>query len=467
MRRRSGCAYRVQPAAGGSAPEGWCPGRCGTDSTRSLRSRRQLRLRPPRRAWAAGSGVLHGRNPYPTADQGNLVPAHLGLGTLAAVGGTSVLGYIADAPLRSAKINDFYIEAWHPYVALFHGHLLTFLHTGPVYLGSLLLRAPFTFVPTLWGAGPRELYFASAVPCILALAVFCTWLAAQPRRAGAVTWGTRISPIVCCIASPVVLINLYDGHPEEILGSVLVIGAVVAAARGRRAWASVLIGVAVVNKPWALLAVPVVLVTMPGVDRRLLTGAGALTSLAVIGLIAFPPSALAIGKIFNPPQLLWWFGSHSWLAQQSRPMIVAVTVACAGVWWARQQPVGRSIDGVPDALLLLALVMLLRAAFDPWNNLYYHLPFLFALMAYEVRSGRMPLFTSVYTFVLLAVVPVRGVPHMGVDLRAAVYAGIIVPVVAWLGLRAFAPEGKWRAVTRIAARRLPGRNGPAAVVAKS
>jgi hypothetical protein len=301
---------------------------------------------------------------------------------------------------------------------------------------------------------------------MLALAALCTWLAAQPRRGGAVTWGTRISPIVCCIASPLVLINLYDGHPEEILGAVLCVGAVVAAAQGRRRWAVVLIGLAVVNKPWALLAVPVVLVTMPSLSRRMLIAALGTAAVVLIDLVVVPINALAVGKIFNPPQLLWWLGSRSWLVQDSRPMIVAVAVACAGLWWARRRDARPAIDPVPDALLLLALVMLLRAALDPWNNLYYHLPFLFALMAYEVRSGRMPLFTVAYTFVLLAVVPVRGIPHMGVDLRAAVYALIVVPVIAWLALAVFAPAGRWWAFVGAGAGRLPSEDRRAPVVAE-
>jgi hypothetical protein len=392
--------------------------------------------------------------------------SHLIVGILATVVGTAVLAYIADAPLRSAKINDFYIEAWHPCIALFHAHPFAFLHMAPAYAGSLVMRAPFTFIPTLWGAGPRELYFASAIPCMVALAAFCTWLAAQPRRGGSVTWGTRISPIVCCIASPVVLINLYDGHPEEILGTVLCVGAVILAAQGRRKWALVLIGLAVVNKPWALLAVPVILVTMPVVGRRVLIAALAIAAVVVIDLVFVPLNALAVGKIFNPPQLLWWLGSHAWLVQESRQVIAAVVVACAALWWALQRNARFSADRVPDALLLLALVMLLRAALDPWNNLYYHLPFLFALTAYEVRSGRMPLLSVAYTFVLLAVVPVRGFPHMGVDLRAAVYAAVVVPVITWLAVAVFVPAGRRRPMSGIRARRLASKDRRAPAVAQ-
>ena len=43
---------------------------------------------------------------------------------------------------------------------------------------------------------------------------------------------------------------------------------------------------------------------------------------------------------------------------------------------------------------MLALVMLLRGMLDPWNEIYYQLPFLVSLGAWEVCSGRRaPLFT--------------------------------------------------------------------------
>ena len=74
-------------------------------------------------------------------------------------------------------------------------------------------------------------------------------------------------------------------------------------------------------------------------------------------------------------------------------------------------------------MLLLALVLLLRCALDPWNNLYYRLPFLLALMAYEVCSGRTPRLTLIYT-VLLVVVPVA-VIRCPRRLAAAAYAAVV------------------------------------------
>ena len=362
-----------------------------------------------------------------------------------------VLIYTTDAASTEARLNDFYREALPAYLALTHGHLLAFLQLGPTYVGSLVLRAPFAIIPSIWGGGPRELYFASALPCMIALAGFCTWLAAQPRRRGGVTWASRLSPVVICICNPLTLIALFGGHPEEILGAVLCVGAVVLAVKQRPAWAGVLVGLAVVNKSWALVAVPVVFAVMPAPRRR-----GVIAFLATAGLLLGPiifarthgvasgvsatVSASSIGGIFNPPQLLWWFGPNAWIVQESRALIVAVAIGFGALWWIVRGRPGSPMPKLPEALLLLALVFLARAALDPWNNVYYHVPFLFALIAYEASVGRMPLLTVLYTILLLIVVPVSGVPHMSTDLRAASYAAVVVPTFGWLAAKAYFPE---------------------------
>src|SRR5436305_13299318 len=102
-------------------------------------------------------------------------------------------------------------------------------------------------------------------------------------------------------------------------------------------------------------------------------------------------------------------------------MIGLDAVVCAAIWFRPRRARPSGPTATSDALLLLALVLLFRAALDPWNNLYYHIPFLFALMAYEVRAGRVPLLTVGCSLLLTFIVPVKGIPHMSNDLRAAVY----------------------------------------------
>jgi hypothetical protein len=370
----------------------------------------------------------------------HVVVAVIGIGASVAA-----LVYAIGAPPSQARLNDFYHEAWPAYAALVHGNVLEFGRVGPGYVGSLVLRAPFAMLPSAWG-GSRAVYFASALPCLFAVVAFCTWLAAQPRRRGGIGWASRLMPIMCCVLSPVVLIGLFEGHPEDLLGAVLCVGAVVLAIHGRVGWASLLIGIAVFNKPWALVAVPVVIVVMPRERRRSVILAAAATATAVLGFVLVhghglsPAAATATtGDILNPPQLLWWLGQNSWPAQQAHVLIVLVAVPCSALWWLRRRR--EPWRGESDALLLLALVLLLRCALDPWDTLFYHVPFLFALTAYEIRSGRMPLMTVLYSLALLLVAPPYGIPRMSPDLHAACYAAIVIPMIGWLAARLFVPCG--------------------------
>jgi hypothetical protein len=368
------------------------------------------------------------------------------IAALATAAGLAMMAAAANAASGLARLNDFYHEAAPSYLALMHGHFLGFAKLTPAYGGSLVLRAPFAMVPALWGGSLRSVYFASALPCVLAAVAFCVWLAAQPRRRGA-SWPARIVAIVCCFGNPIVLIVLFGGHPEEVLGAVLCVAAVVLAANGRAEWAGVLAGLAVANKPWALVAVPVVVAALPARrGRALLLAAGSagavLLPLALArqhGLSAAGNGA-DVGAIFNPPQLLWWFGHRSWIAHEARPGIVLASLLLTLLWYAARPTAPRTkASRVPDALLLLALVLLIRAALDPWNNLWYHIPFLFALLAFEIRSGRPPLLMAACTIAFLVVVPVGGVP-MSTDLRAAVYAAIVLPMIAGLAARLYLPN---------------------------
>jgi hypothetical protein len=63
-----------------------------------------------------------------------------------------------------------------------------------------------------------------------------------------------------------------------------------------------------------------------------------------------------------------------------------------------------------------------------------------ALMAYEVRSGRMPLTTLGYSILLFVVVPVYGILHVTVDTRAAIYAAVVLPTLACLAAKLYLPS---------------------------
>jgi hypothetical protein len=103
-------------------------------------------------------------------------------------------------------------------------------------------------------------------------------------------------------------------------------------------------------------------------------------------------------------------------------------------WLRVRSGSGRRPD---DVLLLAALLFLLRCVLDPWNNVYYALPFVLTLLAWEVvRRPGIPLVTLGVTgaqwvsFELL---------HTAPDVTAAVYLAWVVPLAGVLTQRVFAP----------------------------
>lgn len=373
----------------------------------------------------------------------------------------AIVAVLADAAAATgglAGFNDFYREAWPSYHAIRDGNVLSFLDLGPAYIGSLILRLPFALIPTIWGGGAHAVYFASALPCLLAAPILGGWLLrdAQSRQGHPSPLGLALF----CALNPVMVMATFGGHPEEVLGATLCVAAVIAAARERAGWCTVFLSLAIINKTWALAAVPVALAALPRDRMRTLLITAAASGGVLIPVTAIRASqsvgttaAIAgtgIGSIFNPPQLLWWFGRDSWIAPHARLLIVGLAALLGGLWWLRMRTES-TVRAADRALPLLALVLLLRAALDPWNNPYYHLPFLFALLAYEAYTRRWPALTLVYSVLLVIVAPVNGVAHPTGDVQAAAYAAIALPMIAWLAIRAFTVHGrpdtdpaKWR-----------------------
>ena len=166
-----------------------------------------------------------------------------------------------------------------------------------------------------------------------------------------------------------------------------------------------LVVAAVVAKQWAVLAILPAAMAAPRGGWRI-AAAGAIGT----GLLRRPPAQprgarvhAAItntGALFHPHQLFWPFGvpatpeftaaghgtrmGPGWLMPLTRPLIVAAGAAVAAAWWLRSGP-DRNRD---DVLGVLALVFLLRCMLDPWDLIYYHLPLVVSLAAWEARRGR-------------------------------------------------------------------------------
>jgi hypothetical protein len=366
---------------------------------------------------------------------------------------------------------DYDSEARPAFAALVHGHVLGFLRLAPAYGGSLIERAPFALLPGLWGGGQLAVYRLVAVPCLLASAVLGVWLVARMRARSSSTLARAVA-LGVCVANPITLRALEVGHPEELLGACLCVAAVLLAAgssgaREHSLLAGVVLGLAIANKEWALLAAgPVLLAVTPGRRVRCLAGACATAALLLVPLVLVSAggfvastraaAAPAGNAIFQPWQLWWFFGRHgalvhglfgapkpgyrigpAWTGAVSHPLVLAAGAAVAAALWPRARKLAL---GEREALLALTLVLLLRCLLDTWDTVYYPLPFLLALLAWELgRPSRNPPLLALGASVLVWV-SFQWLPeHASADLEAAVFLAWSLPLAAWLGLRLFAP----------------------------
>jgi Glycosyltransferase family 87 len=370
--------------------------------------------------------------------------------------------------------SDYETEVRPAYDALTHGHVLEFLRLAPAYGGSLVERAPFALLPGLWGGGQLAVYRMVALPCLLAAAVLGVWLVAQTRGmecppTRSTLW--RAVALGVCVANPLTLHALEIGHPEDLLGGVLCVAAVLLAARGRPLWAGLALGLALANKEWALLAVGPVLIALPSRRTLCMTCAAAvaaivLAPLALVGSSGFVAStrgaAAPPSSIFQPWQAFWFFGHHGamvrglfgevkpgyrtapgWVGIVSHPLIVAVSVPLTALAW------GRGRRGQFDALLLLALLMLLRCMLDTWDTVYYLLPFLLALLAWEsLDERRRPVVLALSSTVLAWVSFIWLPNHVSADVQAAFFLAWTLPLAVALALLLYSPELVGRVVSK-------------------
>ncbi len=384
--------------------------------------------------------------------------------------------------------NDYDNEARPALDALAHGHGLEFLRLVPAYGGSLVERAPFALIPSLWGGGELAVYRTVALPCLLAAAALGVWLVSRMRAEGRSSLAQAIA-LGICVVNPLTLRALELGHPEELLGACLCVAAVLLAGRDRPLAAAALIGLAIANKEWAVLALGPVLMTLPPKRRlRCLALAGALAAVILLPLTlvssgGFVVSARGIAApsatIFQPWQLWWFLGHHgalvhglfgspkvgyrigpTWIANVSHPLILLAGLAmtCA-LWFSRRR---HSAPGRPlserDALLALALLLLMRCLLDTWDAVYYPLPFILALLAWETRgseAARPPVLALSST--VLAWISFQWLPaHVSPDAQSAFFLAWTLPLTALLAVALYAPRRAATLVERRELLRQPG-----------
>jgi len=408
---------------------------------------------------------------------------------LAAAGASAVMAWLG---LYGFGWSDYEVEAEPSFSALTHGHVLEFLRLAPAYGGSLIERAPFALLPGLWGGGQLAVYRMVALPGLLAAAALGVWLCARMRATGRpVLW--RAVALGVCVANPLTLRALELGHPEELVGAALCVAAVLAAARGHSIWAGMLLGLAIANKEWALIAAGPVLLALPGrsilpnerpedlswsrVCARVrggrehiacLASAGTVSTVVLGPLLLVSSGGFVSGTtvaaspgasiIFKPWQVWWFFGHYSkralgplgvhqagyrigpsWTGTVSHPLIVVVGLGLAGaLWLQRRYRAGGGTVSERDALLLLVLALLLRCVLDTWDESYYLLPFIFALLAWEVSddNARPPVLALASTVLAwLSFQSLTG--HVSPDVQAAFFLVWTLPLGAWMALRLY------------------------------
>ena len=323
---------------------------------------------------------------------------------------------------------DYPVEAGPVIDSLIHGQLGDFLGGRPL-MGpmSLLLRAPFAALSLITGGGDQvDMYDAAyrfgVFPCALfggALGITLFAIAERLGRSPLVKYGA----LILCTINPLTVKALTYGHPEEIVGGALLVGAMLAAIYERALMASILLAAAIATKQWAILGLPAVLIVLPWqkVRRPLIVLAG-VGLLVLIPIVAADPGSFVrvnshlldvrTGNVL--PTSVWWpftsaTGAPDGIVHHSpdliglgaHPLIIALSLALP---LALRKYVRR--DVLTRALPLLALVLLIRCMFDPVDNSYYHLPFYLALIAADVAAGSLaPALVATAVFVLIIDLP--------------------------------------------------------------
>ena len=388
-------------------------------------------------------------------------------GPVLAVGIAALLA-ISWFGLRGTSWPDWMFEAHSSVAALLGGHVHTFLQEAPAYGGSLILRAPFMLLTLLWHGGDRAVYRLGAAPCLAATGLLALWLDARLRTTGA-TRVSRAVAAVLVVANPLALAALQYGHPEELLGAAGCVAAVALAMRDRPHLAGFALGLAIANKPWAVIAAGPVMLGLSR-DRGRALATMTVTAVAVLapfelvrgtGLADRSASVgLSTAGIFQPWQLWWFLGSQAhgsgartaptWLGPigHTLPLVVMPPLCALYAYVTRAHPDRRR---GPDLFLLLALLFALRCALDPWDISYYVIPFLFALLTWETSTyRRVPVLTLAATLACLLVLRETFViaSNAEMNLQAAAFAVICVPTLAVIATRLYSPGAPARMLAR-------------------
>lgn len=363
--------------------------------------------------------------------------------------------------LKGFEWSDYETEARPAFEALVHGHPLAFLQLAPAYGGSLVLRAPLALLPGLWGGGALAVYRAVALPGVLAVATLGCWLVLRMRAQGQSRLAAGVA-LALCVVNPAAVYALEYGHPEDLMCASFAVAAVICACRERPLLAGALAGLAFATKAWGLIALAPALAALPRQRPRALAAATVCAVLVLSPLVlarggeplaSSGAAAAQSGTMFGPWQVWWWLGSKAqfersaaarshpgyraapgWVSRIAHPSIVLLPIPLSALWLLRRR------RRRWDALALLALALLARCALDPWDNVYYTLPFLLALCSWEaIARGRPPVLTLLATL-LVPLSFVWAPSYLTADGQSLLFAAWTLPLAATLAFSLYAPR---------------------------
>jgi hypothetical protein len=296
--------------------------------------------------------------------------------------------------------------------ALADGRIGDFFATQPP-MGSLtlVLRAPVVAAAQALGAGELLKYQLGSLACLL-FAAALIWLLVRLMRPGTRReWLLVAAFVVIVLAGPLTAKALFWGHPEEPVGALLCVAAVVLAGRGRGLAAGLALGLALATKQWAILAIIPALHVAQGQRKRLLIAAAATALVFRLPMLAGDPGRF-IGQNLGAgtggqhgayvgvtPTNVWFaYGLNdgeslsgggntyvidSSIAALSHPLVLLFGIGLPLLLWRLKRQASAQ-----DALLVLALVFLLRCLLDPLSASYHHVPFFVTIAAYEALRRR-------------------------------------------------------------------------------
>ena len=368
-----------------------------------------------------------------------------------------------------------------PINALASGNLTRFFDSQPL-MGpfTLVLRAPVVAVARALGGGQLLQYRLGALACLLlAAALAFLLISAVPQRRG--RWLLQATVLALIFAGPLTVRALWWGHPEEIVGGMLCVSAVLLAGRGRPMLAGLTLGLAIATKQWAVLAILPALIACEHDRRRLVVVAFGVAALFIVPMFVGDPSLFlrqnlhagqvrADGLTVVLPTDVWWGFAHllpkgaglvvlpallGSIAAQAHAITVGVSVLLSAAFWRRRR--GASTQ---DVLSLLALVLLVRCLLDPLTISYFHAPFFIALAASEcLRRRGIPVLTLVTAAAMWVLS--HWVAPAGSNALNEYYMLWALPTAGVLAFRCFVPGASLRRAVQVRLRPGPAGAGAA------